>query len=616
MQHRPELQNENQTELEALKSLAEATPSLVWIADPQGSLVYANEQFCNYAGRPVEPSLGSGWLELCHPDELALIKQGWQLKIKQANPFETEFRYRRGDGLYRWHHVSVLPVRDKTGRIYAWFGTNTDVQEQRTRRDRMFRAVFDNTFQFIGLLGLDGKILEANRAALDFAGVKLQDVKGKYFWETPWWSHSEAEQARVKESVNRAAAGSFERFEARHVSPTGKTIFVDFSLKPIFDEHGKVVMLIPEGRDITDQVLVQERLKASERHYRRIFENASDLIVSMTLDGAIIYANPSWHTSLEFESRDVQLFNFFDMIVPGDRPAAEAAFKLIKEGAVYEQIETTLLARSGRLIEVEGNLSRDYYEDLRLVLAIFRNVSARKEMERRVSEFYSNVSHELRTPLTSIRASLGLIEGGLAGDISSKASELVHIARIESDRMIRMINDILDIKKVESGKLELKRCQLKASDVVQETVRNVQGMADEFGIAMAVQIETEQLIEGDHDRLVQVLMNLVSNAVKFSPSTGNVAIKVEESGGMVRFAVEDKGPGISSDDVGKLFEMFQQLSMPVSPKRQGSGLGLAISKSLVELHGGRIGVNTKLGEGSCFWFELPVCESQGSGRQS
>jgi PAS domain S-box-containing protein len=607
MPNRPELQNE--TELEALKSLAEATPSLVWITDPEGNLVYANEQFCNYAGRPMENSLGSAWQDLCHPDELASVRDGWQEKIKTANPFEAEFRYRRGDGLYRWHHASVLPVRDKSGRTYAWFGTNTDIQEQRTHRDRMFRAVFDNTFQFCGVLSPDGKIIEGNRAALDFADVKLQDVKGKYFWETPWWSHSEAEQLRLKEAVKRCAAGEFQRFEARHVSPTGKTIFVDFSLKPIFDDHGRVVMLIPEGRDITEQVLVQERLKASERHYRRIFENASDLIVSMTLDGAIIYANPSWYTSLEFESRDVQLFNFFDIIVPDDRAEAERAFKLIQEGAPYEQFETTLLARSGRLIEVEGNLSRDYYEDLRLVMAIFRNVSARKEMERRVSEFYSNVSHELRTPLTSIRASLGLIEGGLAGDISSKGSELVHIARIESDRMIRMINDILDIKKVESGKLELKRCRLKASDVVQETVRNVQGMADEFGISMNVDMGTAKNIEGDLDRLVQVLMNLVSNAVKFSPNGGAIAIKVEESGGLARFSVEDKGPGIASEDVGKLFEMFQQLSMPLSPKRQGSGLGLAISKSLVELHGGRIGVNTKLGEGSSFWFEIPICDS-------
>src|SRR5271168_128722 len=283
MQKRPDLHNENLTELEALKSLAEATPSLVWITDPEGSLVYANEHFCNYAGRPVEPSLGSGWLELCHPDELALIRNGWNAKIKAANPFETEFRYRRGDGMYRWHHVSVLPVRDKTGRIYAWFGTNTDVQEQRTHRDRMFRAVFDNTFQFMGLLRPEGKIIEGNRAALEFAGVTLQDGKGKYFWETPWWSHSESEQLKLKEAIQRASEGEFQRFEARHVSPAGKTIFVDFSLKPILDDHGKVVMLIPEGRDITEQVLVQERLKASERHYRRIFENASDLIVSMTL---------------------------------------------------------------------------------------------------------------------------------------------------------------------------------------------------------------------------------------------------------------------------------------------------------------------------------------------
>jgi PAS domain S-box-containing protein len=606
MHKQSELHNGTQTEIEGLQSLSEAIPRLAWIASRDGHLLYANQLFCQYAGRPVEPSLGDGWLQLCHPDEVVLVRNAWRQRIQDGNAFDTEFRYRRADGVYRWHRVSATPIRSKTGRVYCWFGTNTDVHEQRSERDRMFRAIFDNAFQFIGLLSPEGEIIEVNKAALTFAGIKLKDVKGKYFWETSWWKHSASDQLKVKEAIKGAAQGEFQRFETKHVSSSGKTIFVDFSLKPIFDDDGRVAMLIPEARDITEQVLMQERLKASENHYRRIFENASDLIVSMTLDGAIIYANPAWHKSLEYESHDVQLFNFFDMVAPADRERAKTRFKLFTEGAVYERLETTLLARSGRLLEVEGNLSRDHYEDLRLVLAIFRDVSARKEMEKRVSEFYSNVSHELRTPLTSIRASLGLIEGGLAGE---KGKELIRIARIESDRMIRMINDILDIKKVESGKLELKRCRLLPAQVVEEAVRNVKSMADEFQVAMKIDVTTETAIEGDQDRLVQVLMNFISNAVKFSPLHGTIRVSALKSTEKVRFEVEDKGPGIAPDDVGKLFEMFQQLSTPSSHGLHGSGLGLAISKSLIELHGGRIGVNTKLGEGSCFWFELPDCDS-------
>jgi PAS domain S-box-containing protein len=616
MQKWSELQKDYRTELDALRSVADATPRIVWMAAPDGAFIHVNDEFCLYTGWTVAQCLGDGWQDLCHPDEVTLIPATWSDRLAAGEPFETEVRFRRSDSLYPWHHVSVLPLKDTTGRIYCWFATCTDVQEKRTIRDRMFRAVFDNTLQFMGLLSPDGKLVEGNKSAMDFVGVKVQDVKGKYFWDTPWWSHSEPQKIQVKEAVKRAAEGEFQRFEARHISLSGKVIFVDFTLTPIFDEHGRVQMIIPEGRDITEQVLAQERLKASERHYRRIFENASDLIVSMTLDGAIIYANPAWYNSMEFESRDVQLFNFFDMIVPADRESARTAFSLIEEGAVYEQFETTLLARSGRLIEVEGNLSRDHYEDLRLVLAIFRDVSARKEMERRVSEFYSNVSHELRTPLTSIRASLGLIEGGVAGEIPKKASDLIHIARIESDRMIRMINDILDIKKVEAGKLELRLSKVAPSTIVLETTRNVQGIADDFGLSFRLDIETVPMIEVDQDRVVQVLMNLVSNALKFSPTGETIDIKVSESSGFVRFAVQDRGPGIAPEDIGKLFVMFQQLSLPVSRKIQGSGLGLAISKSLIELHGGRIGVNTKLGEGSCFWFELPVCETEVSESQS
>lgn len=257
-------------------------------------------------------------------------------------------------------------------------------------------------------------------------------------------------------------------------------------------------------------------------------------------------------------------------------------------------------------------------------IAVFRDITEKKEAERRVSEFYSTVSHELRTPLTSIRGSLGLIEGGVTEDIT-EIVELVQIARSESDRLIRLINDILDIRKLEAGKLELRKKTLQAETLVAQTIDNLRGFADDNHIELVTDISADGPIECDADRIVQVLTNFVSNAIKFSPDNTQVCVALKPGAGVFRFEVRDCGPGIAPDQMHKLFGMFQQLDQSDSKSHQsGTGLGLAISKAIVEEHGGTVGVESKVGEGSTFWFELPAVftpglikadnETDGSGR--
>jgi signal transduction histidine kinase len=173
-----------------------------------------------------------------------------------------------------------------------------------------------------------------------------------------------------------------------------------------------------------------------------------------------------------------------------------------------------------------------------------------------------------------------------------------------------MVNDILDIKKVESGRLALNSNKLSPTELVHSTCENLQSIASEFEVNLSQQIETDTPFSGDKDRLVQVLTNYISNAIKFSPPGETVKITATPgllSATSVRFSVSDVGPGIAQEDLDKLFGMFQQLSIPPAHRGvKGSGLGLALSKSLVELHGGKVGCSSKLGEGACFWFEIPL----------
>jgi len=348
--------------------------------------------------------------------------------------------------------------------------------------ERKFKAIFDETFEFIGLLSPTGVILEVNKTALDFIKVDKSKVVGKYFWDTPWWSHSQELQERVKQAVIDAANGKFIRFESTHPDPDGVLLHVDFSLKPIFDDEGKIALLIPEGRDISDK----------------------------------------------------------------------------------------------------------------------------KEAEKRVSEFYSTVSHELRTPLTSIRGAFGLLEGGKAGELSTKALRLVNMGKLESERLVRLINDILDIRKIEAGKLELKLEKFSAAQIIENTKNTLSAFASDANVRLSSDVKEDGTIYADKDRITQVLTNLVSNAVKFSPPESEVLINARTVDSKYRIAVQDHGPGIKDSDMKKLFQMFQQLNYSDNSEKGGTGLGLAISKSIVEQHDGQIGVESKVGEGSTFWFEIPL----------
>jgi len=253
---------------------------------------------------------------------------------------------------------------------------------------------------------------------------------------------------------------------------------------------------------------------------------------------------------------------------------------------------------SASQIEMLQTLSRMVMSQLDLRLLI----SEREQVERSRAELVGIVSHELRTPLTAIRGSLGLMEGGAAGEVPPAMAPLVQVARNSTDRLIRLVNDVLDLEKMGARRLELPLVELDAAELAESAVSGIQGMADEAGVLLSTETDPAAgRIRGDHDRLVQVLTNLLSNAIKVSPTGSRVKVRVEPaSTGRVRMSVTDTGPGIAEEDIPKLFGRFQQ----IGGSKGGSGLGLAICRGIVEEHGGRIGVVTHPGEGSTFWFEV------------
>jgi two-component system, sensor histidine kinase and response regulator len=250
-----------------------------------------------------------------------------------------------------------------------------------------------------------------------------------------------------------------------------------------------------------------------------------------------------------------------------------------------------------------------------LHLALMRDIAAREEVQRRKDELVATVSHELRTPLTSIRGALGLLEGGVVGSQSVEALEIIRVARTNAERMIRLINDILDLEKLEAGKLQLKMDRVEIPKLVTSTLDSIRTLAVEAGVELRTGVIVPGSILGDSDRLIQVLTNLISNAIRFSSRNGTVHVHVDSIlKGWVRFSVTDQGVGIAPEHVPKLFDRFQQADRSDARCKGGTGLGLSISKAIVQQHGGEIGLESRVGHGSTFWFELPAFVPSGAER--
>lgn len=233
-----------------------------------------------------------------------------------------------------------------------------------------------------------------------------------------------------------------------------------------------------------------------------------------------------------------------------------------------------------------------------------------RSLSRLKDEFVSTVSHELRTPLTSIRASLALLADGMDGEVSGQAKELVTIANNSCERLVRMISDLLDIEKIESGKMHFELTRQPLQPLLEQAIDATQGYADQFGVPLLLQDLQNQeegiMVDVDRDRMTQVLVNLLSNAIKYSPVNVPVCLKVARSPGRVRLSVIDRGPGIPEDFRSRIFQKFAQADSSNTRRLGGSGLGLSISKRIVEQHGGEIGFLDWPGGGTEFYVELPA----------
>lgn len=351
----------------------------------------------------------------------------------------------------------------------------------------------------------------------------------------------------------------------------------------------------------------ETELKESEQKYRDLFENASDLIQSLDSDGRIVYVNRAWRETMGYSEEETWQLTIRDFIHPQSQEHCLSTLQKVMAGEKLDKLEAVFVAKDGKKIEVEGSVSCRFVDGKAIsTRGIFRDVTQRKKVDRMKDEFVSVVSHELRTPLTSIRGSLGLLIHGIAGAISQQAKELLVIALNNSERLIRLINDILDIQKIQSGQMRFSLQKTEIMPLVEQALTNNNSYGEQFGVHFSI---TERCagvqVSVDSDRFLQVLTNLMSNAAKFSPRGSTVEIGVSRRESWVRVTVTDHGCGIPEEFRSRIFEKFAQADSSDTRQKGGSGLGLSICKAIVEKMNGRIDYVSQLNVGTSFYFELP-----------
>lgn len=308
----------------------------------------------------------------------------------------------------------------------------------------------------------------------------------------------------------------------------------------------------------------------------------------------------------EPQAKPLCLQDTLDASHPGDRDRLRAELQATRVDGGELATHSRIVRPDGseRVVELRGKVAASGDRHLRIV-GTAQDITERFAAERAKDEFVAIVSHELRTPLTSIRGSLGLLESGLLGPLPENGQRMVEIAVKNSDRLVRLINDILDIERIESGQMELHQSSCEVAGLIERAVAELRPMADAAGVALEIGGE-RAVVLADADRVHQILTNLVSNAIKFSAPGTTVSVDAERVGADVEFRVRDEGRGIPPEHLESIFGRFQQVDSTDAREKGGTGLGLAICRTIVERHNGLISAHSTVGEGSTFVFTLPA----------
>lgn len=481
-------------------------------------------------------------------------------------------------------------------------------------------SILEATSDMVATVTSDLKLCYLNRAARKMFGLgESEDLDNFSIRDAhPQWAYDIV----VNQGIPAAIRDGIWVGETAFIS-SGQEIPMSQLIIAHFAPNGKVKLISTIARDISKQKQIEATVREAERRWRSFLENIRLVVVGLDLQGKVEYANPFLLELVGYSESEIMGIDWLEtFLLPFDRKRMQEKFSSLSEQNYYTYYHNCLITKSGeqKVIAWNSTLLRNLQGEVVGTMSIGEDITEREAIERMKNEFISVVSHELRTPLTSIYGALNLIVSGLIEANSEKGKRVIDIAAKSADRLVRLVNDILDLERLQSGKMTLLKQVVNAADLLLRATEQMQVMASRAGIMLCLSTQDIQL-EADADRLLQVLTNLLSNAIKFSPKGSRVWLSVEQipvdasqlaegKQPSILFSVKDEGRGIPADKSETIFERFQQVDASDSRKKEGTGLGLAICRSIVEQHGGEIWVESILDVGSNFYFRLPIIQQE------
>lgn len=601
------------------RTMANSIPQLAWMADADGNIYWYNQRWYDYTGTTEAEVIEWGWQKVHHPDHVERVVRQIRESFAAGEPWEDTFPLRSQSGRYRWFLSRAKPIRDQQGRVVRWFGTNTDITEQREyerhlrESDQKLRIAMN-----INRIGTYEHFLPSGQAVWDqLLREKWGIARGEAVTERLFYSaiHPE-DQAPTRETIEKALApdsdGQYHASFRVINRQSGQLSWIETSGQ-VFFEDGQPVKMIGLARDITEK----KEAERTKELLSSIVRSSDDAIISADLDGMIT----SWNRGAE------RLFGFnadeatgqpLSLILPQPkRQTVLEAFRQLREGEMVENVELYFRNKQGDELEVAVTVSplQDQQGNMTGSSMVIRDISSRKALEvslraaiqelevadRKKNEFLAILGHELRNPLAALAGSVDLIEQGVSGP-----EELIDIMQNSIDRMSKLLDDLLDLSRVSRNRLQLDMQRVDLGRVLQMTLEGMRKSFNDKQQKLEVDIAEGLHVNGDPTRLEQIFANLLVNAGKYTPEKGQISVKALQEDNIVIVTVADNGIGMEAKDIRRIFDPFYQIT-PEDKAASGLGIGLALAKNLTELHDGIISAYSDgHGRGATFRVQFPA----------
>jgi PAS domain S-box-containing protein len=611
---------------EKLKQILDSSPDAITVTDLNGNVIECNQTASKMYGSPKAELIYKNALEFVSPKDRKKAKDNLMKTLKAGSIKNEEYTLLTKDGREYPVELSASLIRDTSGNPQAFVAIVRDITERKKvenslqQSEEKYHTIADFTYDFETWLGADGKYLYASPSCKRITGYYPEDfISNPLLLEQI--THPD-DRKKVKNHVHEEIKENDKKpthIDFRIITNTGEERWINHYCHPVHNEEGVFLGTRASNRDITERKKAEDALKENEEKYRILFNDVPVGISITDKSGHIMDCNQYMAEIFRYTLEELKAINIKSLYM--NLKDRERLLNLLnKEGRVVDW-ECSFKRKDGAVFFAILNVNIIDREGQKLNLTSLRDITERKVAEEKIkkqnvqlkkldrvkTDFLNSTSHELRTPVASIKGYIQMLLKQTLGNITEEQKKALEVLLRNTNRLDHLIQDILDISRLESGTMKFITEKTDVTKMVNEIAETMQASADLKRIKINIDIQKEiPDLMIDQERIKQVLMNLVDNAIKFSPDSSTINIKARKEKENVLFEVQDFGRGIPKNKQKKIFERFYQVDSGIDRKFGGIGLGLTISKKIIDTYDGQIWVDSTLGKGSSFKFSLPL----------